>query len=96
VSTGEREIEPAEAAVVERIFREFVSGRSPKQIANSLNARNAGAEHYIAQPHNNDNVRGSICKAASARRGSVARTRTERAFHDQERATFQIVSAVSC
>jgi DNA invertase Pin-like site-specific DNA recombinase len=37
VSTGEREIEPAEAAVVERIFREFVSGRSPKQIAKSLN-----------------------------------------------------------
>jgi hypothetical protein len=37
VSTGEREIEPAEAALVERIFREFVSGRSPKQIAKSLN-----------------------------------------------------------
>jgi hypothetical protein len=26
VTTGEREIEPAEAAIVERIFREFVSG----------------------------------------------------------------------
>src|SRR6266545_3091429 len=32
MSTGEREIEPTEAAVVQRIFREFVSGRSPKQI----------------------------------------------------------------
>jgi site-specific DNA recombinase len=37
VSTGEREIEPVEAAIVERIFREFVSGRSPKQIAKTLN-----------------------------------------------------------
>ena len=37
MSTGEREIEPAEAAVVERIFQEFVSGRSPKQIAKTLN-----------------------------------------------------------
>jgi site-specific DNA recombinase len=36
-STGEREIDPAEAAVVERIFREFVSGRSPKQIGKTLN-----------------------------------------------------------
>src|SRR5919106_2401776 len=37
VTTGEREIEPTEAVVVERIFREFVSGRSPKQIAKTLN-----------------------------------------------------------
>ncbi len=37
MSTGEREIEPAEAAVVERIFLEFVAGRSPKQIAKTLN-----------------------------------------------------------
>jgi hypothetical protein len=29
--TGEREIEPAEAAIVERIFREFIAGVSPKQ-----------------------------------------------------------------
>ena len=37
VTTGEREIEPAEAAVVERIFREFIAGVSPKQIAKNLN-----------------------------------------------------------
>jgi Recombinase len=37
VSTGEREIEPVEAAVVERIFREFVAGHSPKQVAKTLN-----------------------------------------------------------
>ena len=37
VTTGEREIEPSEASVVERIFRDFVAGVSPKQIAKNLN-----------------------------------------------------------
>jgi site-specific DNA recombinase len=37
VTTGEREIEPGEAAVVERMFREFIAGVSPKQIAKNLN-----------------------------------------------------------
>src|SRR6267142_5421206 len=37
VTTGEREIEPAGATVVERIFREFVAGVSPKQTAKNLN-----------------------------------------------------------
>lgn len=37
VTTGEREIEASEAAIVERIFREFVAGRSAKQIAKTLN-----------------------------------------------------------
>jgi hypothetical protein len=37
VTTGEREIEPNETAVVEPIFREFNAGVSPKQIAKNLN-----------------------------------------------------------
>lgn len=37
IATGEREIEPTQAAVIERIFREFVGGISPKQIAKRLN-----------------------------------------------------------
>jgi site-specific DNA recombinase len=37
VTTGEREIEPSEAAIIERIFRQFVAGVSPKQIAKNLN-----------------------------------------------------------
>ena len=37
VTTGEREMEPAEAAIVERIFREFVAGVAPKTIARRLN-----------------------------------------------------------
>ena len=35
---GEREIIPAEAAIVQRIFRAFVAGVSPKAIAKALNA----------------------------------------------------------
>jgi site-specific DNA recombinase len=37
VTTGEREIEPTEAAIVERIFREYVAGVAPKAIAKRLN-----------------------------------------------------------
>lgn len=39
VSTGEREIVPEEARIVERIFREFTAGVSPKQIGKNLNRR---------------------------------------------------------
>src|SRR3954464_1526377 len=37
MSTGEREIVPEEAAVVDRIFRDFEGGISPKEIAKRLN-----------------------------------------------------------
>lgn len=37
VTTGERELVPEEARIVERIFRDFVAGVSPKQIAKNLN-----------------------------------------------------------
>lgn len=37
VTTGEREIEPTEAAIVERIFREYGGGVAPKAIASRLN-----------------------------------------------------------
>jgi site-specific DNA recombinase len=37
VTTGEREIEPAEAAIVEPIFREYVAGVAPKALARRLN-----------------------------------------------------------
>src|SRR4051812_35063022 len=37
VTAGEREIDPEQAVVVERIFRDFVAGVSPKQIAKDLN-----------------------------------------------------------
>jgi site-specific DNA recombinase len=37
VSTGEREIVPEEAEIIRRIFRDYVAGISPKQIAKDLN-----------------------------------------------------------
>ena len=37
MTTGERETDPTEASIVERIFREFIAGVSPKQIAKNLN-----------------------------------------------------------
>ena len=38
VTTGEREIVPDEAAIVRRIFKDYLAGASPKQIAKALNA----------------------------------------------------------
>ena len=38
ITTGEREIDTAQAGVVVRIFQEFVNGASPKAIAKRLNA----------------------------------------------------------
>ena len=35
---GDREINPAEAAIVERIFRDYAAGMAPRQIAATLNA----------------------------------------------------------
>jgi hypothetical protein len=37
-ATGEREIDPAQAAVVARIFAEYVSGQPPRRIVARLNA----------------------------------------------------------
>lgn len=37
VTTGEREIIPAQADVIRRIFQEYVAGKSPRQIAIDLN-----------------------------------------------------------
>jgi len=37
---GEREIEPAEAETVRRIFRDFANGQSPRAIAHALNKEN--------------------------------------------------------
>ena len=37
VSTGEREIDPAQAAIIRRIFEEYADGMAPRQIAARLN-----------------------------------------------------------
>ncbi|MFB3099807.1 MAG: recombinase family protein, partial [Acidimicrobiia bacterium] len=38
VSTGEREINPDQAAIVKRIFRDYADGTAPRRIAGRLNA----------------------------------------------------------
>lgn len=38
VTTGEREVVPEEAGVIRRIFKDYLAGVSPKQIAKALNA----------------------------------------------------------
>ena len=45
---GEREIDPFEAAIVQRIFREFVAGISPKAIARTLNAEGVSGPRRVA------------------------------------------------
>jgi site-specific DNA recombinase len=37
VSTGEREIDPAEATIIRRIFKEYADGMAPREIATRLN-----------------------------------------------------------
>ena len=37
LSTGDREIVPAEVETIRRVFREFATGKSPRQIAHELN-----------------------------------------------------------
>jgi site-specific DNA recombinase len=45
VTTGEREIVPEEAAIVRRIFKEYLAGASPKHIAKTLNAEGVRGPH---------------------------------------------------
>jgi hypothetical protein len=37
VSSGEREIDPSQAAIIQRIFKEYADGMAPRQIAARLN-----------------------------------------------------------
>jgi site-specific DNA recombinase len=57
ILTGEQEIDPIEAGVVERIFREFVAGGSPKHIAKRLNQEgikgSSGAQWNPSTIHGN-------------------------------------------
>ncbi|HEV7310911.1 recombinase family protein [Sphingopyxis sp.] len=58
---GEREIDPAQALIVERIFREFSAGKSPIAIASDLNAE--GIAGPSGKPWRDTSIRGN------ARRG---------------------------
>ena len=70
VTTGEREIEPVEAAVVERIFRYFVAGVAPKAIAKKLHADHvscgAGRERSHQRRSGNRTFEGSYVEEETA------------------------------
>ncbi len=55
---GEREIDPAQALIVERIFREFAAGKSPLAIARDLNAD--GVAGPAAKAWRDTSIRGDV------------------------------------
>ncbi|WP_338426374.1 recombinase family protein [Sphingopyxis kveilinensis] len=55
---GEREIDPAQALIVERIFREFADGKSPLAIARDLNAD--GIAGPAGKPWRDTSIRGDV------------------------------------
>ena len=55
---GEREIDPAEALIVERIFREFSAGKSPRAIACDLNAEDIAGP--AGKPWRDTSIRGDV------------------------------------
>ena len=57
---GECRIEPSEAPVVERIFREFAAGKSPRAIARDLNAQRVAGP--AGRPWSNTTVTGKRCQ----------------------------------
>src|SRR3546814_7915447 len=61
---AEREIDPAEALIVERIFREFAAGKSPRAIARDLNA--AGIPAPQGSAWSDTGIRGDVRRGTSS------------------------------
>ena len=57
VSTGEREIDPVQAAIIRRIFQEYADGLAPRRIAGRLNAENIRGPRGV--PWNASTINGS-------------------------------------
>lgn len=55
---GEREIDEAQALVVNRVFREFAAGKSPRAIARDLNAE--GIPGPTGKPWRDTSIRGDV------------------------------------
>lgn len=55
---GEREVNEAEALIVNRIFREFAAGKSPRAIARDLNAE--GVPGPTDKPWSDTSIRGNV------------------------------------
>ena len=85
---GLREIDPVEAAVVRRIVREFIDGRSPRDIVGRLNAEGipspTGGEWSISTI-NGDRVRGNGILRNDLYAGRMIHNRTRRVYDPESR-----------
>ena len=59
-ASGGREVAPAQAAIVERIFRSFAAGMSPKAIAKQLNAE--GVPGPTGKPWHPSTINGNLSR----------------------------------
>jgi site-specific DNA recombinase len=74
-ATGERQINPVEAAIVSRIFTEFANGHSPRAIAKRLNAE--GVPGPGGRPWGDTTIRGQSERGTGVLNNSVYAARLE-------------------
>lgn len=85
---GLREIDEEEAAIVRRIFAEFVDGRSPREIAQRLNSEGVpgpSGGRWSASSINGDRVRGNGILQNDLYRGELVFNRTRRSYDPETR-----------
>jgi site-specific DNA recombinase len=78
VMTGDREIEPAEAAIVERIFREFVAGVAPKAQAWHRPSRRSGPSPARSWPMSRTSGTRSVSAERAQTSSATSRSTPER------------------
>lgn len=85
---GLREVDPAEAAIVRRVFGEFVDGRSPREIARRLNSEGVPGPSgggWSASSINGDRVRGNGILQNDLYRGILVFNRTRKSYDPETR-----------
>lgn len=85
---GLREVDPAEAAIVRRVFGEFVDGRSPREIARRLNSEGVpgpSGGSWSASSINGDRVRGNGILQNDLYRGILVFNRTRKSYDPETR-----------
>jgi site-specific DNA recombinase len=85
---GLREVDEEQAAIVRRIFAEFVDGRSPREIAKRLNADgivSPSGGKWSAATINGDRVRGNGILQNDLYRGLLVFNRTRRTYDPDSR-----------
>jgi site-specific DNA recombinase len=85
---GLREVDDDQAAIVRRIFAEFLDGRSPREIAKRLNADgivSPSGGKWSAASINGDRVRGNGILQNDLYRGTLVFNRTRRTYDPDSR-----------